>query len=105
MYKYLPLLLLAGCSTLLDGPKVDGWPALAITEHRVTFGEAVSRCQQWAQWWEWPTFACSRFDLISKTAEIWCPSDYWCSVERRYMEGYGHPSDVQSNAVAAMKTQ
>lgn len=88
---------------LESGRKVDGWPALKITEHRMSVGQAMGKCQQWAQWWEWPVFACSRFDLIAKTADLWCPSDYLCAVERRYMEGLEHPSDVQRKAVAAMR--
>lgn len=101
--RYLLILLLTGCSTLMDGPRVPGWPALRITEHRIGYGDAMTRCQQYAQWWEFPVFACSSFDLDARTADLWCPSDYWCDVERRYMLGYGHPSDVQIKAVKAMK--
>lgn len=101
--RYLLILLLTGCSTLLEsGRKVDGWPELAITEHRVSLIVAMTKCQQWAQWWEFPTFACSRFDLIERTADIWCPTEILCATERRYMEGYEHPSGVQRNAVVAM---
>lgn len=100
---FLILVLFSGCSTLLEsGRKVEGWPELAITEHRVGVFTAMAKCQQWSQWWEL-SFACSHFDLIAKTAEIWCPTEILCATERRYMEGYEHPSEVQRRAVAAMR--
>ena len=84
--------LLASCSAI-DHTRVDGWPDLAIVEHRVPAEEMVSRCQKYTGAASLP-LACAEFNLSARRCDIWLSKSFAPRAvvehERLHCAGYDH---------------
>lgn len=84
--------LLASCSAI-DHKRVEGWPELAIVEHRVPAEEMMSRCQKYTGAASLP-LACAEFNLVARRCDIWLSQSFAPRAivehERLHCAGYDH---------------
>ena len=98
MKNILPLLLLSGCSMMIDGhSKVEGWPQLRVVEHFVPDAEMRERCGHGVPWYGSP-IACAELRFSSSECHIIHSKDFPPEEAIRMHEiwhclGYSHPGD------------
>jgi hypothetical protein len=85
--------LAAGCATL-DHQRVEGWPELAIVEHRVPHAEMRERCARYVGFGMSPE-ACAEFDFVERKCHLWFSADFppqrfIVEHERLHCAGYDH---------------
>jgi hypothetical protein len=98
--KRIPILLLAAasaaCSTV-GHEKVEGWPELAIVEHRVSAGEMYDRCKKYVAFGMLP-MACAEFNLATKRCDIWLMEGFAprsvVEHERLHCQGHDHVGET-----------
>lgn len=97
MTRVLLLLLCTGC-TIIGHEKVDGWPTLAVYEHRVPHHVMRDRCVKYAPFGSSPE-ACAEFNLVERRCDLWFSADFpppaWMvRHERMHCEGYDHEGET-----------
>ena len=85
----------AGCSTIDEHNRVEGWPELRVIEHYVSDDAMRERCSKYVSFGMLPE-ACSEFNFVRGECHIWYSADfrpqpYVMEHERRHCEGFDHP--------------
>jgi hypothetical protein len=92
----LILTLLLSLPMPVGDTKLEGWPALATTEHLASTKEVGDACQIGHCG---VVMGCARFDLDRKTCDIWVSNENpsWPNVlehERLHCQGYAHRNNL-----------
>jgi hypothetical protein len=86
----------AACSSV-GHEKVEGWPELAIVEHRVSAGEMYERCKKYVAFGMLP-MACAEFNLATKRCDIWLVEGFATRSivehERLHCQGHDHVGET-----------
>ena len=86
----------AACTTV-GHEKVEGWPELAIVEHRVSAGEMYDRCKKYVAFGMLP-MACAEFNLATKRCDIWLMENFAprsvVEHERLHCQGHDHVGET-----------
>lgn len=86
----------AACTTV-GHEKVEGWPELAIVEHRVSAGEMYDRCKKYVAFGMLP-MACAEFNLATKRCDIWLMEGFAprsvVEHERLHCQGHDHVGET-----------
>ena len=98
-------LLLSGCTAIDHGASVAGWPALRVTENKVSFAEMHRNCAKYAH----PlalALACAEYDLTEGWCRIWYVWDVHLEHERLHCGGHDHiGGDTMRSSVRATNNQ
>lgn len=95
-----------GACTTIGHEKVEGWPNLKVTEHRVPHHEMRDRCAKYAPWGSYPE-ACAEFNLNAGTCDIWLSADFpppaaFVEHERLHCHGYDHVGEENMSRLLAV---
>ena len=81
----------------MDHERVEGWPELAIIEHRVPAPAMLERCRKYAGFGSVP-LACAEFNLVLRRCDIWLSKSFALSAliehERLHCRGYDHVGET-----------
>ncbi|MGQ0545262.1 MAG: hypothetical protein ACT4P3_08015 [Betaproteobacteria bacterium] len=92
----LALLLTSGCTTV-GHERVEGWPELAIVEHRVSASQMYSRCRKYVGFGMVP-MACAEFNLATRRCDVWLVDGFALPTivehERLHCRGYDHVGET-----------
>jgi hypothetical protein len=88
--------ILAGCTTV-GHEKVEGWPELAVHEHRVSADEVYERCRKYVGFGMVP-LACAEFNLATRRCDIWLIEGFATRSivehERLHCRGHDHVGET-----------
>ncbi len=92
----LSFLLLNACTTV-GHEKVEGWPELAIVDHRVSAGAVYDRCRKYVAFGMLP-MACAEFNLATRRCDIWLMEGFAprsvVEHERLHCQGHDHVGET-----------
>lgn len=94
LFRIYLLAALAGCS-IVSQHRVDGWPSLAVIEHRVSEAKLRDVCDPNANPFVAVSVACVTFDLKRGQCHYWQSKDFpppsWVREhELKHCDGYDH---------------
>lgn len=101
MRAALALLLLSGCSLMLEPEPVPGWPRLETTVHMVPTAEMRDVCATGSPWLNLGMVdACAVIRLDKRTCDVWLNADlpppgYVVDHEFGHCEGRDHWGSTQ----------
>ncbi len=95
--------LCAGCNTMIDHEKVEGWPQLALYEHYVPNLQMRERCVKYTPIGASP-LACAEFNFVERRCDIWYSADFPPSKaviehERLHCDGYDHVGETTMRGI------
>lgn len=95
----------AGCSTIDEHNRVEGWPELRVIEHYVSDDAMRERCSKYVSFGMLPE-ACSEFNFVRGECHIWFSRDYPPALyvvrhEQLHCQGYDHPGDTTMRDILA----
>jgi hypothetical protein len=95
--------VLAGCAAM--GPRIEGWPVLAVHEHHVPHAEMRERCARYSGFGA-PPLACAEVNFSELRCDVWFSADFPPSTrvrehERMHCAGHDHENDDTLRAALA----
>jgi len=103
LFAALAASFLAGCAAM--GPRIEGWPVLAVHEHYVPHVEMRERCARFAGFAA-PPLACAEINFATLRCDIWFSADFPPSAhmrehERLHCAGHDHENENTLRAALA----